>query len=167
MDMHNPSHRLKISEHLVLSIFWFALNFQSAAIFAIVIPTQILLFVTPGEVGNAQQATFLGWLSAAGSVVALLVPPAVGMLSDHTTGAWGRRRPYIMLGTLLMLLSVFMLATAHDAPFFIVGFLLCTMCMLFHIFTAARFAYDAAVALAGVPASATAASYTSWPPQAA
>ena len=124
MEMHNPSHRLKISEHLVLSIFWFALNFQSAAIFAIVIPTQILLFVTPGEVGNAQQATFLGWLSAAGSVVALLVPPVVGMLSDHTTGAWGRRRPYIMLGTLLMLLSVFLLATTHDAPFFVVGFLL-------------------------------------------
>jgi MFS family permease len=124
MNLQNFSHRLTASKQLLLSVLWFALNFQSGALFAIVIPTQILLFVSPGQVGNVQQAEFLGWLSAGGSIIALLVPPLVGSLSDHTSSSWGRRRPYILVGTLITLLSVFMMASAQDIVLFVLGFLL-------------------------------------------
>jgi MFS family permease len=124
MNMPDFSHRLSVSGQLTLSVFWFSLNFLSGALFAIVIPTQILLFVSPGAVGNAQQAAFLGWLTAGGSVLALLVPPIIGILSDHTTGSWGRRRPYIVAGTLFMLVGLFMLSSAHEPALFILGFLI-------------------------------------------
>jgi MFS family permease len=124
MNMPEFSHRLSVSGQLTLSIFWFSLNFLSGALFAIVIPTQILLFVSPGAVGNAQQAAFLGWLTAGGSVLALLVPPLIGILSDHTAGSWGRRRPYIVAGTMVMLVGMFMLAGAHEPIIFIFGFLI-------------------------------------------
>lgn len=114
---------LSTRKQLALSFFWFALNFQSAALLPIVVPTQILLFVAPGVAGNADQAIFLGWLSALGAVTALVVQPIVGALSDTTPGPLGRRRPYIIAGTLLMLVGMVPLAVTHELQSFVVGFL--------------------------------------------
>src|SRR5215471_19676331 len=109
MDLHASPHRLNVREQLVLSTFWFSLNAQSAALFPIVIPLQILLFVPAGQVGNAQQALLLGWISAVGAVVSLIMPPVFGMLSDNTRGSWGRRRPYIAAGAVLLIISALLL----------------------------------------------------------
>jgi MFS family permease len=108
---------------LSLSFLWFALNFQSAALLPIVIPAQILLFVTRGQTGNAQQAIFLGWLSALGAVSALVVQPIAGALSDRTPGPFGRRRPFILVGALLLLAGMAALGYARDVGLFILGFL--------------------------------------------
>lgn len=113
---------LSIPDHLTLSVLWFALNFQSAALLPIVIPTQILLFTGAGQVGNAQQAVLLGWLSALGSVVALVVQPIIGTISDRTRGTLGRRRPYIIVAGVLLLVGAFQLATAREIAAFAIGF---------------------------------------------
>src|SRR5579862_1211833 len=112
---------LGLREQLTLSVLWLGFNAQSAALLPIVIPTQILLFVAPGAVGNAQQATFLGWFSAAGAVVALLIPPIIGILSDRTVHPLGRRRPYIVVGVLLALLGAWMLAASPGVGVFAFG----------------------------------------------
>jgi MFS family permease len=104
-----------------LNLLWFCLNTQYAALLPIVIPTQILLFVHGGAVGNVQQATFLGWLTTVASVVSLLVPPLIGRLSDRTTGPFGRRRPYIAAGGSLLLVSTPLLAGAGNIGIFLLG----------------------------------------------
>lgn len=121
MDSHAPTHRLNVREQLILSIFWFSLNIQSAALIPIVIPLQILLFVPSGQVGNAQQATLLGWISAVGAIFSLFMPPLLGLISDNTRGPWGRRRPYIAVGTLLLVLSALLLAAADRIIIFIIA----------------------------------------------
>jgi MFS family permease len=121
MDARVSQHHLSVREQLVLSFLWFGLNIQSAALFPIVIPTQILLFVAPGQVGNAEQATFLGWLSAMGAVFSLVVPPIIGLLSDRTGGPFGRRRPYIAVGGALAVLSALLLAGAASAALLVLG----------------------------------------------
>jgi MFS family permease len=116
---------LSTRQQITLSVLWFGLNFQSAALFAIVLPVQIVLFVSPGEqVGNAEQAVLLGWLSVFGGLVALFLPPLVGALSDRTTGNLGRRRPYIVLGTAIELLGAWVLATPSNLGFLLAGLLI-------------------------------------------
>lgn len=121
MDTEVSLRRLTVREQLVLSTLWFSLNVVSAALLPIVIPTQILLFVAPGQVGDVQQATLLGWLSTLSAVFSLFVPFVIGILSDHTTGPFGRRRPYIVLGTVCILLCLPLVVEGESIAIFIVG----------------------------------------------
>jgi MFS family permease len=121
MDSQAPLPRLTVRDQLVLSVFWLSLNAQSAALFPIVIPLQILLFLPPGQVGNVQQAVLLGWISTVGAIVSLVMPPLFGMASDRSTSRFGRRRPYIVAGTLLLILGAFLLAAAGNVLIFLLG----------------------------------------------
>ena len=118
------SDHISTRHHLTLSILWFAINFQNAALLPIVLPVQILLFVAPGAIGNAQQATFLGWLATLGAIIALFIPALAGALSDRTTGPWGKRRPYIAFGAVLLLVGASMLAVPRNVLFLLGGLLL-------------------------------------------
>lgn len=124
MDAPVALPKLKVRDQLVLSFFWLSLNAQSAALFPIVIPLQILLFLPQGQVGNEQQAVLLGWISAVGAVVSLILPPLFGMMSDNTRGAWGRRRPYIAVGAFLLAASALMLATAASIAIFVLALII-------------------------------------------
>jgi len=121
MNLNTSPRRLTLCGQLVLSLLWFALNLPSSALLPIVVPTQILLFVAPGHVGNAQQVTFLAWLSALGAIITLFIPPLVGMLSDFTPGPLGRRRPYIIAGAIVMSISVPLLIEAKSIIMLILG----------------------------------------------
>ena len=37
----------------------------------------------------------------AGVVMPILIQPTLGVISDHTTTRWGRRKPYILIGAIL------------------------------------------------------------------
>lgn len=121
MNLNTSRQRLTVREQLVLSFLWFALNLPLSALLPIVVPTQILLFVAPGQVGNAQQVALLAWLSALGAIIALFIPPAVGMLSDYTPGPLGRRRPYIIVGAIAVFISVPLLLDAGSSIMLIAG----------------------------------------------
>ena len=108
-------------ELLGLSLPWFALNFQFAALLPVVIPAQILLFVAPGSAGNAQQALFLGAMAALGAVTALILQPTIGALSDRTRTRFGRRRPFMLVGAVGLLIGLALLALSHALALFIVG----------------------------------------------
>jgi len=105
---------------LVLNVLWFALNAQSAALLPIVIPAQIVLFISSSQVGGAQQVYFLSWLLIGASIISLFMPPIIGTLSDQTPGGFGRRRP-LWIGGLLVVLSTPLLIGAGSMVIFLVG----------------------------------------------
>jgi MFS family permease len=113
--------RLSLRGQLMLNTLWFGLNAQSSALLPIVIPTQILLFISTNQVGSAQQVLFLSWLVIIASLISLFMPPVVGKLSDRTPSGFGRRRPYIVLGGLLLLLSTPLLVDAGSMVIFLAG----------------------------------------------
>ncbi len=51
---------------------------------------------------------------APGLIVALLTNPFFGLLSDRTPGRFGRRRPYVLGGTLVNVVGLAMMALSAD-----------------------------------------------------
>lgn len=72
----------------------------------IVLPLQILAFDPGNKVAD------LAIITGVGSFFGLVVNPIAGALSDRTTGAWGRRRPWLIAGGLLSAVALVLLAYA-------------------------------------------------------
>jgi MFS family permease len=83
-------------DHLSLNLFWLGLNIRNTAIGSIFMPYLVDKFA-PEAIKN----TALGGMRTAGLIIAMLVQPAAGLLSDRSTSRFGRRRPYIFVGVLL------------------------------------------------------------------
>jgi len=118
-----PAGELTTRRQLVLNLLWLAFNFQTAALLPVVVPAQVLLIVARGSVGSAEQAAYLGWLAAAAAVIALVLQPLVGLLSDRTRSPWGRRRPHVVWGTAVMLVGAAALTQAAAPWSFAAAFL--------------------------------------------
>ena len=92
-----------------INLFWLALNIRNNAVGNIFMPYLVVLFVA-GDVKN----TALGAMNTAGLIIAMLVQPAAGLLSDRSTSRFGRRRPYIFVGVLLDLVFLTFIAFAWN-----------------------------------------------------
>jgi MFS family permease len=90
---------LRWYDHLSINLFWLGLNIRNTAVGSVFMPYLVAGFVS-GEVMN----TALGAMRTAGLVIAMLVQPAMGLLSDRSTSRFGRRRPFIFAGALFDLL---------------------------------------------------------------
>ncbi len=88
--------RLRWYDYLSINLFWLGLNIRNNAVGAIFMPYLVDAFARP-EIKN----TSLGLMRTAGLIIAMLVQPAAGLLSDRSTLRFGRRRPYILIGVLL------------------------------------------------------------------
>lgn len=101
--------RLRWHDYLTLNLFWFGLNIRNTALGSIFMPYLVGLFA-PEAIKNSA----LGGMRAAGLVIAMLVQPAAGLLSDRSTSRFGRRRPYILIGALLDLVFLTAIALSWD-----------------------------------------------------
>ncbi|MFQ6014496.1 MAG: MFS transporter [Anaerolineae bacterium] len=88
--------RLSVLEYFTINIYWLVLSYFLNGIGRFVQPAMVE-FLAP----QAIKATALGVLASAGLIVATVVQPLMGALSDRSTLRWGRRRPFILVGTLL------------------------------------------------------------------
>ena len=75
---------------------WFAGNAVWEALLTVVLPILVL-----HAVGDARKAVALSFLATAGTLLASLVHPVAGWISDVTRSRFGRRRPYVLGGSLL------------------------------------------------------------------
>lgn len=88
--------RLSTLRQFFVSCFWFAFSVQWGAMLAIVLPSQIAVVV-----GEHRKELFNGIIPPLGAVFALVLSPVVGALSDRSTSRFGKRRPYMLVGTLI------------------------------------------------------------------
>ncbi len=114
--------KLSWRQLITISIFWFALNFHWAALGIIILPSQVFKLVGPLHQGES-----LAFVLVPGAFVALFANPLFGMLSDQMHGrlaSWGRRRPYILVGTLVNVIGLGWMAGARDIPTLTLAYIL-------------------------------------------
>ncbi len=101
--------RLRWYDLILVNIFWLGVNIRSSSVGTIFTPYLLAAFVSE-DVRN----TSLGAIRTAGLVIAMLVQPAMGLLSDRSSSRFGRRRPFIFAGVLLDLIFLALIAFAWD-----------------------------------------------------
>src|SRR4030042_3081621 len=88
-------------DYIKITVFGFALTALWQSLHSIILPQRLLDFVP-----EAQKNTYLGLMTLAGLLLAMVVQPIAGGMSDRSRFKWGRRRPYILIGGIVALLLV-------------------------------------------------------------
>jgi Na+/melibiose symporter-like transporter len=100
MTTQNPI-KFQPVDYIKITIFGFALSVLWGSLQYVVIPLRLLDFVP-----QALKNTYLDLLILAGLILAMIIQPVVGIISDRSNFRWGRRKPFILLGTILVVLSL-------------------------------------------------------------
>jgi MFS family permease len=90
--------------YLRLSVYWFSLSLLWGGMITFVIQT-IIHNISPDK-----KDLYLGWTLAGGALVSTLVGLVIGTISDRSHWKLGRRRPYIIIGTLFTIPCLLWLA---------------------------------------------------------
>ena len=115
-----PEKRISVGRQLALSAFWLGANLHWLALYAM-IPSEMKR-INPGN-----PLVSAGIVTGAGSWVALFVPLLAGALSDRCALKLGRRRPWMIGGTVLNLFGLACMYFAGQQrafPFYLIGFLI-------------------------------------------
>jgi MFS family permease len=97
--------RMSTLQQALLSFYWFATNVHWTAILLVTMPSQI-----KSVVGNDVKGSMLGLALGAGAFISMVAAPIFGGLSDRIHLPGGRRKPWIVLGTLGNVVSLVGLA---------------------------------------------------------
>jgi Na+/melibiose symporter-like transporter len=88
-------------DYVKITIFGLALSALWGSLHSVILPLRLLDFVA-----ESQKNTYLGLLTLTGLLLAMAYQPIAGAISDRSTFRWGRRRPYILMGSLAALLLI-------------------------------------------------------------
>ena len=135
------SGRLTVRRQVSLALFWFGISFVWGALFDVVLPF-ILVPEHPGPgnpslVAAGDKNTALSLMETGGLIIAMVVQPAAGALSDRFRSRFGRRRPLIAVGSLGAVAALLLIAVS---PVFV--FLVAVYCLLQFFMNIAQGAYQ-------------------------
>ncbi len=97
--------RMSTFSQAMLSLFWFGSGVLWTVVLITTLPAQANMIG-----GEAVKGTTLGIVLLLGAFVSMVVAPVFGALSDRIVTRFGRRRPWIVIGTLMNILGLFGLA---------------------------------------------------------
>jgi MFS family permease len=118
MIISRPARHLPFIPLLVLQVYWLGLSFMWNSLHVIILPA-VLLTMVPQNLKN----TYLGLLTFVGLVVAMIVQPVSGAVSDRWVSRWGRRRPLIALGSAFDFVFLSFLAWAGGLGWLAFGYI--------------------------------------------
>jgi MFS family permease len=102
-----PIRDLPLRQLLTLSIYWLGINAMWTGLHVIVLPKRMEALFGPASAGLA-----LGAITIAGVITAVIVQPTVGAISDFAETRWGRRKPFIVIGSVLDVVFLWAVAAA-------------------------------------------------------
>jgi MFS family permease len=87
--------RLNHLDFAVLAVYWVAIGYLWQSLGTLILPDLVQSLVGPRDKGKA-----LSVLEGIGTVMAVVWQPMMGAVSDRTRSRFGRRRPFIVGGTI-------------------------------------------------------------------
>ncbi len=107
-----PTDALSLRELFDLNAYWLAINILWGALGISLLPVLMVDLVCRGDAACTNPVPILPGITVGkglaeaiivnlGVVIAILVQPTIAALSDHTSSPLGRRKPYIIVGTVL------------------------------------------------------------------
>jgi MFS family permease len=109
--------KLSIAQLFVLNAYWTGLSFMWNSIHPILLPAVLLNYVP-----DAKKNTYLGLLTFVGLIIAMIVQPSTGALSDGWRSRFGRRRPLAVIGTLFDFVFLSVLAWSGGLIWLFIGY---------------------------------------------
>ncbi len=109
--------KLSLLQLLILNAYWVGLSFMWNSIHPILLPAVLLNYVP-----DAKKNTYLGLLTFVGLIIAMIVQPITGALSDGWKSRFGRRRPLAVLGTLFDFVFLSVLAWGGGLLWLFIGY---------------------------------------------
>ena len=106
-----PAAALPLGHLVRISLYWLGLTAIDGAV-GLFIQNRVnfgAFAADPLEVGR-----ILFLLSIPVAVISILIQPTVGSISDYTVSRWGRRKPYIVIGSLLDVVFLAGIATSNS-----------------------------------------------------
>ncbi len=110
--------KLTFLQLLTINAYWIGISFMWNSLHPIILPAVLLNFIP-----DAKKNTWLGILTFAGLVIAMVIQPLVGALSDSWRSRWGRRRPLIVIGTIFDFAFLAILGAAGGLTWLFIGYI--------------------------------------------
>jgi MFS family permease len=79
----------------LMSVYWFASGAMWTSLLIILMPSQVKY-----AVGDGEKTKYLGIATAIGAAISLVAAPIFGALSDRVKLPGGKRKPWVVIGTL-------------------------------------------------------------------
>jgi MFS family permease len=105
-----PTQLLPLGQLARLSAYWLGLTAIDSAV-GLFTQNRVNYggFVQDLDVGRAQAL-----IGIAGAIIGIIIQPTVGQMSDYAVSRWGRRKPFIVFGSLLDVLFLIGIATSNS-----------------------------------------------------
>ncbi len=115
-----PARRhMSVWQQAALSLFWFGSSAHWTAILITLLPLQAERIG-----GETAKGTTLGYILGIGALLSMVVAPLFGAWSDRINTRWGRRKPFLVVGTLGNVLGLLALAFTPSLPGALGGYML-------------------------------------------
>jgi Na+/melibiose symporter-like transporter len=108
-EQRSQFRHLRAKDYIAISIFWMGISLHWGAFLTIIMQARVGEMVDPLVKG-----TYLGVLSAVGALISTVVELVAGPISDRCQSPLGRRRPFILWGTLLSLPFILLFMTTNS-----------------------------------------------------
>jgi MFS family permease len=101
-----------------INAYWIGLSIMWNSLHVIILPAVLLNYVP-----ETHKNTYLGLMTFMGLIIAMIVQPLSGSISDRWQSRWGRRRPLITLGTAMDFIFLAILGWAGGLVWLAVGYI--------------------------------------------
>jgi MFS family permease len=109
-DYGRPTRSLPLPHLVRISLYWLGISAVWSGLLDIV--NGRLQFT--GLVPKGSEGIGALQIAIVGMVIAIVVQPTVGTISDYTISRWGRRKPYIFIGSALDVVFLLGIATSNS-----------------------------------------------------